>query len=238
MLMDDALHIPASTRSFSVELKPKRGYLDATRSVKDSLGGGGGSESYYVKLQRLKVAEGKVTEVSRYDPVDLFSADRSRVCRAVTALVDTPQNNLKVFTFSEAGSTLAYGGRLGKVESVWSAINKGQESFIETLTDAILNSAAMLAVHAAQGLSHAHPEDIMAAHCAAIPTFSFDTPEDAHKIPELRDFLLAASANDCSVIMTFGEDGSVAESVVDIDVKGAGRVDNWVKIGRRIEALR
>ena len=52
--------------------------------------------------QRLKLAQGKVSRVSRYCPTDLFSEDGARRRRALAALFEEPQNNLVVFRAGEA----------------------------------------------------------------------------------------------------------------------------------------
>lgn len=57
--------------------------------------------------QMLKYAKGKVPHMSRYNPLNLFSGEPSRVSQALHALVDAPSNNLKVFV----DGMLAYGGQ-------------------------------------------------------------------------------------------------------------------------------
>ncbi len=41
--------------------------------------------------------QGAITGLSDYDPLDLFSMDPGRMRRAIAALLDSPQNNLRVF---------------------------------------------------------------------------------------------------------------------------------------------
>ncbi|KAH9693072.1 Inositol-pentakisphosphate 2-kinase [Citrus sinensis] len=39
----------------------------------------------------------KISERSEYDPLDLFSGSKERICKAIKALYTNPQNNLRVF---------------------------------------------------------------------------------------------------------------------------------------------
>ena len=82
--------------TFSVELKPKCGflpsskYIDLSRVTKYSV-------CQYCMLQKSKVKEGKYKKESNYCPLDLFSGDARRVMYAFECLVSNPQNNFRVF---------------------------------------------------------------------------------------------------------------------------------------------
>eukprot|EP00736_Rhodelphis_marinus_P011681 Rmarinus@m.24249 len=92
--------------SISVEIKPKCGFLpckrlsgvisnrpvytDVRHPVKSRV-------CRYCMFQPLKLHEGDVSHMSSYCPLDLFSLDRTRMRRAVTALSMTPYNNLRAF---------------------------------------------------------------------------------------------------------------------------------------------
>ncbi|XP_037091122.1 solute carrier family 41 member 2-like [Pollicipes pollicipes] len=73
---------------FSVEIKAKQGFLAADDDL--------GVCSFCMK-QYLKLKRGTVQHVSGYCPLDLFSGQFGRVDRALRALLDSPQNNLRVF---------------------------------------------------------------------------------------------------------------------------------------------
>ncbi|XP_070559550.1 inositol-pentakisphosphate 2-kinase-like isoform X2 [Ptychodera flava] len=82
--------------TFCVEIKPKCGFLPVSdlisedNSIKKSV-------CRFCMHQRLKVKEGKWTELSNYCPVDLFSGNSSSMFYALTALLSNPQNNLRIF---------------------------------------------------------------------------------------------------------------------------------------------
>ena len=47
-------------------------------------------------MQTTKLKAGKISKISRYDPLDLFSSESGRVCEALCCLLDEPQNNLLI----------------------------------------------------------------------------------------------------------------------------------------------
>ena len=87
----------ARNPAFSVEIKPKCGflptspYIDPSRALKYSI-------CSYCLLQKSKVKEGKYKRQSKYCPLDLFSNEPGRVMYALECLVSDPQNNLRVFS--------------------------------------------------------------------------------------------------------------------------------------------
>jgi inositol-pentakisphosphate 2-kinase len=92
--------------AFSVELKPKAGYLPSSILVHPER-----RFKYYLSrfqiLQKLNhdgiLEKGWnkgacLEQISQYDPLDLFSGEKQRIRRAILALFACPQNNLKVYT--------------------------------------------------------------------------------------------------------------------------------------------
>ncbi|XP_043209747.1 inositol-pentakisphosphate 2-kinase-like [Amphibalanus amphitrite] len=77
---------------FSVEIKAKQGFLCADDDL--------GVCSFCMK-QYLKLKRGTVQQVSGYCPLDLFSGEFDRFDRALRSLLDSPQNNLRVFLDGE-----------------------------------------------------------------------------------------------------------------------------------------
>lgn len=78
-----------STPSFSVELKPKWGFMPSS-SHDASL-----QTCRFCLHQHLKLSQGKVDRVSEFCPLDLFTSSERRMGKALHSLIATPQNNLR-----------------------------------------------------------------------------------------------------------------------------------------------
>lgn len=74
----------------SVELKPKQGYRLLRNCVHQSL-------CNFCMKQWYKLESNKIEERSHYCPFDLYSGDPDNMSRAIDALIQSPQNNLRVF---------------------------------------------------------------------------------------------------------------------------------------------
>ena len=46
----------------------------------------------------VRIAQGKSTRLSGYDPLDLFSGEAGRVGAALQRLLEVPQNNFRLFS--------------------------------------------------------------------------------------------------------------------------------------------
>lgn len=78
-------------------LKPKCGFINACSTVHPANRGLKHSRSRYQLHQLLKLEEGSIDACSTYDPCDLFSGEPSRLRAALAALLEQPQNNLRLF---------------------------------------------------------------------------------------------------------------------------------------------
>ncbi|CAK4076417.1 unnamed protein product [Aphanomyces euteiches] len=94
--MLQVLLLPDMSRESSVclEIKPKAGVLPGARNVHQIKK----SVCRFCMHQRLKHAEGKVSDLSQYCPLALFSKDKRRVSHAIQSLHRTPQNNFRVLS--------------------------------------------------------------------------------------------------------------------------------------------
>lgn len=100
ILVSNAMRFPKRRSGvFALELKPKWGYIPRHRAVKPSartcVTAG---ICQHCLLQPIKLRRGKVKGLSQYCPIDMYSADKTRVERAVKGLLQTPQNNLQIHT--------------------------------------------------------------------------------------------------------------------------------------------
>ncbi|KAG9508835.1 Inositol-pentakisphosphate 2-kinase, partial [Fragariocoptes setiger] len=87
--------------TISVEIKPKQGFLPITMPDANN------STCIYGMTQYLKLAKGRITRISQYCPLDLFSGCPERMRQALRSLIHTPQNNFRIFR----DLTLVYGER-------------------------------------------------------------------------------------------------------------------------------
>ena len=118
-LLRDARRLPdreALAPLISLEIKPKWGAPSPGRcpSIPADQRPIKQSASRYQLHQLLKLERGAIAARSGYDPRDLFSGDRARVRRALEALAEQPQNNLRVCVDGDADASLrAASDRLG-----------------------------------------------------------------------------------------------------------------------------
>ncbi|CAG9802832.1 unnamed protein product [Chironomus riparius] len=77
-----------------IEIKVKQGYMMdediSTRSYETK-------KCRYCYFQYLKLKTTKISNISQYCPIDLFSGKADRMNRAIKGLFENPQNNLKMF---------------------------------------------------------------------------------------------------------------------------------------------
>jgi inositol-pentakisphosphate 2-kinase len=228
--------------ALTVEVKPKWGFLPRSAFV---------SEATAVKLrvcrfcmhQALKHARGQVHRVSAFCPLDLYSGRRERVERALWALLEAPQNNLKLYAGGRLVYTGSLGGRPELAAAAWTL-----EHLPETLAP-LLRTAALAAtdrlvrlvariflaepllreLRAAQlrdrldveGIHQLHlrlealGEEALREDCLDLPlelepsfaerllrTIGRAALTRREAIALVRDFLLAATFKDCSILIT------------------------------------
>ncbi|KAL8490447.1 hypothetical protein ACS0TY_026083 [Phlomoides rotata] len=118
----------------SIEIKPKCGFLPTSEFIAE--------ENAVKKIitrfrmhQALKLNQGKISQISKYDPLDLFSGSKDRIQKAIKALFLTPQNNFRVFL----NGSLSFGGMGGAADST----SVSDQSFINGLKSVILAKDGM-----------------------------------------------------------------------------------------------
>jgi len=99
LLMPDATLLggQATSDTVCVEIKPKFGNILTCDTVPLHERTLKHTKSRYSLHQTLKLEQGSISSRSAYDPLDLFSNQKERMVRALIALFDNPQNNLSVF---------------------------------------------------------------------------------------------------------------------------------------------
>ena len=267
---------------FSVEIKPKCGF---------ALPGDPESTSRFAMHQALRVRSGEVSCASAYDPLDLFAGcddsrestireSTTRRVRALRALADAPRNNLRVarrgFSWPGFRDTTRLDSDSGESsESLDAFVSRtdgpatGQEAkrlggaarLLDLVNDALAASGVLAALLRAQRRDTIGAETAAALYESLSSTSSDVVSDDLEK---MRDFVVAAVAKDCSVLVAFRErerdddddafddDGTFAVaaaaeggtlprvryrcrvSVVDVDLKPIANISKWLATHRRI----
>ncbi|GJN26152.1 hypothetical protein PR202_gb14061 [Eleusine coracana subsp. coracana] len=183
----------------------------------------------------------KISKTSDYNPLDLFSGSKERICMAIKAFFSTPQNNFRIF----ANGSLVFGGMGGGAGSVHpderdkcledlSKVSGLELSdFIELLSEAIFKSGVLCKLLATQKLDDHDIEGAIHLYYNIIsqPCLVCKNTTDAEllwkyallhslsldkSLKIVRDFLISATAKDCSLMISFRPRESViAESEYD-----------------------
>ncbi|WZZ10787.1 hypothetical protein YC2023_096708 [Brassica napus] len=217
----------------SVEIKPKCGFLPSSsfiaeeNVIKKSI-------TRFEMHQVLKLHDNEISEISEYDPLDLFSGSKDRIHKAIRALYATPQNNFRVFL----NGSLVFGGLGGgtckttsKVEQDFEHLLKDiiktkdgsrANHFIELVAETVYTSGVLdhlldvqkLDKYNIEGAVHVY-YDLINQPCRVCKelekskTSSTSQFSSMHSIPMaekvnvLKEFLISATAKDCSVMISF-----------------------------------
>ncbi|XP_058220772.1 inositol-pentakisphosphate 2-kinase-like isoform X1 [Rhododendron vialii] len=217
--------------SISVEIKPKCGFLPFSKYI---------SEGNVIKKrisrfrmhQSLKFHEREVSEISEYDPLDMFSGSKDRVRKAIKALFVTPQNNFRVFL----NGSLIYGGLGGGGDSISHMSGEAFEdvlrsvirtddglrtsNFLHLVAETVFRSGLLdrllkiqkLDVFDIEGAIHAY-YNFISQPCTVCGDLGEDKVSDRYKylhslsldesLKIVRDYLIAATAKDLSMMICF-----------------------------------
>lgn len=214
----------------AVEIKPKGGFLPISEFI---------AEENAVKKrvprfkmhQVLKFHQGKISQISKYDPLDMFSGSKERVKKAIESLFQTPQNNFRVFL----NGSLIYGS-MGSV-SQKTSVTVNQEFqdglkhailakdgmhikyFLELVAESIFKSGLLdrllelqkLDVFDIEGAIHAY-YDIACKPCKICQEGGNKLPARYSKLHSMsrdeklkvvRDYLISATGKDISMMIAF-----------------------------------
>ena len=236
----------------AVEIKPKCGYVHHLNPH---------GVSRFRMHQALKVARGEASRASGYDPLDLFAvaeadpdadpdadAKSARARRALRALAADPQNNLRAWVSSRgrgarrvevihdsaAAAGKSSGLATGTSEDASINLNVDSNSdsvdVAEIILAALVRSRVLARVLAAQRL------DVVGVERAAVLARGWASTEGDERetaTRALRDFVVAAVAKDCSVMLAFRRisrrgrrrDGDDGVFEVEVPTRGDGDGD-------------
>ncbi|TXG52187.1 hypothetical protein EZV62_021356 [Acer yangbiense] len=225
----------------------------------------------------------KISGLSEYDPLDLFSGSKERICKAIKALYNTPQNNFRVFL----NGSLIFGGLGGGTSSTSVVTGKAFEdalkciiqaddglrtnSFIQLVAETVYHAGVLDRLLQVQKLDsfdieaviHAYynvisqpckickelDEDKVSQLCTSLHSISLD---ESLKI--VKNYLIAATAKDCSLMICFrprGDEVSGASynsvhlestnqvfdykaSFIDLDLKPLRKIEEYYELDKKI----
>ncbi|URE28221.1 Inositol-pentakisphosphate 2-kinase [Musa troglodytarum] len=198
----------------------------------------------------------RISQISGYDPLDLFSGLKDRVHLAITALFASPQNNFRIFL----NGSLIFGGLGGSMDETDVRSHKSGEaiadlisacglqlgSFLELVAEAVFGSGILDRLLATQqldvldieGAIHVY-HNIISRPCGVcknisdaelLHRYSFLhslSSEDSLKI--VREYLIAATAKDCSLMISFSRaaDGCNASDCNSVVLKSSNQSYNY-----------
>ncbi|KAK1550330.1 hypothetical protein Q3G72_017362 [Acer saccharum] len=266
----------------AVEIKPKCGFLPSSKfiakenAIKRSM-------DRFRMHQVLKLQQQLISGLSEYDPLDLFSGSKERICKAIKALYTTPQNNFRVFL----NGSLIFGGLGGGTSSTSIVTGKAFEdalkciiqaddglrtnSFIQLVAETVYHAGVLDRLLQVQKLDsfdieaviHAYynvisqpcqickelDEDKVSQLCTSLHSISLD---ESLKI--VKNYLIAATAKDCSLMICFrprGDEVSGASynsvhlestnqvfdykaSFIDLDLKPLRKIEEYYELDKKI----
>ncbi|XP_078157665.1 inositol-pentakisphosphate 2-kinase IPK1-like [Carex rostrata] len=227
LISDHSIFSSNSTLSIAVEIKPKCGFLPSSEYISDE-NFIKKQVTRYKMHQALKLHKIQILEESAYDPLDLFSQSKERIQKALNALYQVPQNNFRVFS----NGHLIYGGMdtvsnshhannsFEELIGTTSGLNLNLHNFFELLTEMISRSGVLnklletqkLDLYDVEGAIHSY-YDVVSQPCLVCSSISdkglLEKFEKLHSLPIqrsieiVRDYLVSATAKDCSLMLSF-----------------------------------
>ncbi|XP_071704871.1 inositol-pentakisphosphate 2-kinase-like [Rutidosis leptorrhynchoides] len=218
----------------SVEIKPKCGFLPISRFIREE-NLAKKRISRFKLHQILKFHQGKISQISEYDPVDMFSRSKTRVLKSVKDLFLTPQNNFRVFL----NGSLILGSLGGEANDTNTQIAQAFEdtlkdiieadeglrthNFLQLVAEAVSDSGIMdrlvkvqkLDILDIEGAIHAY-YDVVNEPCVVCKELEgkvLSRYESLHSIPFeqslkiVRDFFISSTAKDLSLMISFRSRG-------------------------------
>ncbi|KAK8988986.1 hypothetical protein V6N11_030357 [Hibiscus sabdariffa] len=227
----------------TVEIKPKCGFLPISRFIAEE----NAVKKTVVRFrmhQVLKLLNQEISEYSQYNPLELFSGSREGIQKAIEALYATPQNNFRVFF----NGSIVFGSLGGGTDSTTALVDQ-------------LLEVQKLDTHDIEGAIHAY-YNITSQPCMVCRELSKDKLScrytSLHSIPLdeslkiVKDYLIAATAKDCSLMISFRpkEDGLPSHNTVylestdqvfeykvnfiDLDLKPLKKMEAYYELDKKI----
>ncbi|CAB4267525.1 unnamed protein product [Prunus armeniaca] len=266
----------------SVEIKPKCGFLPSSKFI-DEGNAIKRSITRFRMHQALKLHQGEVSEYSEYNPLDLFSGSKERIHKAIRDLFSTPQNNFRVFlNGSQIFGGLGGGAdstdfvTRGKFEDALKCVIQGGDglrtmSFLLLVAETVHKSGVLDRLLEVQkldnldidGAIHAY-YDIVSEPCRVCRASGKEKMSQRYlslhsisldeSLKIVKDFLIAATAKDCSLMISFrprkdGNPGSPYNNLyldstnqffdykvnfIDLDLKQLKKMEEYYELDKKI----
>ncbi|XP_014502609.1 inositol-pentakisphosphate 2-kinase [Vigna radiata var. radiata] len=272
---------PRPSPCISVEIKPKCGFLPFSRFISEGNAIKRRTTRFEMH-QILKLHHGEISRLSEYNPLDLFSGSKERIQKAIKGLLITPQNNFRVFL--NGSLILGGLGGVAKNTDVCIAkkfedelksvieVDDGlcTENLLTLVTEALQKSGVLDKLLDVQKLDSIDIEGVIHAYynitseqcmvCkelseeqakiyASLHSASFD-----ESLRIVKDYLIAATAKDCSLMLCFRprneeDSGMVYNNVylestkqafdfkvyfIDLDLKRLSKVRDYYELDKKI----
>lgn len=232
--MPDATQLggqPASGTT-CIEIKPKFGNILTCDTIPQHERTLKHTKSRYSLHQTLKLEQGSIASRSAYDPLDLFSNKKERMVRALIALFDNPQNNLSVF---RGGDRCTLDDTGGLCQSILQTMlpsemmaSSAKETLSIILTEILLQEDILQNILRMQNICQYDVQAVEKLVCRMVspdvesnnsksgePTSALDRLLDLEEdeiMDILADYCIAATAKDCSVMISFSATGDASSS--------------------------
>lgn len=272
---------PRPSPCLSVEIKPKCGFLPLSKFISE---GNAIKRriTRFEMHQTLKFLQGEISRLSEYNPLDLFSGSKERIKKAIKGLLTTPQNNFRVFL--NGSLILGGLGGVAKNTDICIAKEFEDElkSFIQVddvlrtenlftlVTEALQKSGVLDKLLEVQKLDSIDIEGVIHAYynitseqcvvCKELSEEQAKTYASLHSasfdesLRIVKDYLIAATAKDCSLMLCFRprneeDSGSVYNNVylestkqafhfkvyfIDLDLKRLSKLKDYYELDKKI----
>lgn len=97
MLQDFSKILDSHEPVFCVEIKPKWGVVCRSKLISEKHKLAKYFVCRYCMYQYLKYKQKKISKISQFCPLDLFSMDLKRMSHAIECLIENPQNNMRIY---------------------------------------------------------------------------------------------------------------------------------------------
>ncbi|XP_061355396.1 inositol-pentakisphosphate 2-kinase-like [Gastrolobium bilobum] len=284
LMSDHSLFTDGSQGSrpcISVEIKPKCGFLPLSRFISEE-NAIKRSITRFEMHQALKLHQGGISQRSEYNPLDLFSGSKQRIYKAIKDLFTTPQNNFRIFLNGSLVLGGLGGGAENTDACIAKAFEDELKSVIQAddglctenlftlVTEAVHNSGILDQLLEVQkfdsvdieGAIHAY-YDLTSQQCMVCRELSDEqakryTSLHSSSLDEslriVKDYLIAATAKDCSLMICFRprkkeDSGSVYNSLylestkqafdfkvyfIDLDLKRLSKMEDYYELDKKI----